>query len=236
MGPERERKATWNRSHRVILRLTRSVCNFVCLDSHAVCSDIAQFCSPTGTHCSQALQLLPLWCDPMMWSCCPWIPMIAHDDVSCYIISSPLWLFHTWQTAKKNMTAPAIYFLFFPYTITPKTIFIDYAGLSARLIICAASAYPCNWYYADSELKKSTDAWLMPVVSSLPRSSTVLSNSATSSLPLRMFFVYWPLVEVHFKIQCWSYLLQERPRERAWSWEARSKVVHTTMSVYCYQI
>jgi len=67
------------------------------------------------------------------------------------------------------MTASSIYFQSLPYTITPETNFIDYAGLAAqakifkpRLVICGDSAYPRDRDYA--ELKKTAtkeDAWLM---------------------------------------------------------------------------
>ena len=75
----------------------------------------------------------------------------------------------TVQTAKKKITASAIYFQSFPYALDPKTQYIDYANLASqarifkpRLIICGASAYPRDWDYAS--LRKTADehgAYLM---------------------------------------------------------------------------
>ncbi|TDL24498.1 SHMT-domain-containing protein [Rickenella mellea] len=71
-------------------------------------------------------------------------------------------LTHGYYTAKKKITASAIYFQSLPYAIDASSHLIDYAGLAKqariykpRLIICGASAYPRDWDY--KELRKTAD-------------------------------------------------------------------------------
>ncbi|KAG8851697.1 Serine hydroxymethyltransferase, cytosolic [Serendipita sp. 411] len=78
-------------------------------------------------------------------------------------------LTHGYYTAKKKITASAIYFQSFPYSLDQSTHLVDYPSLEKtaktfkpRLIICGASAYPRDWDYG--RLRKIADdqqAWLM---------------------------------------------------------------------------
>lgn len=78
-------------------------------------------------------------------------------------------LTHGYYTAKKKITASAIYFQSLPYSVVPETQLIDYEGVNKtakvfkpRLIICGASAYPRDWDY--KALRATADeqqAWLM---------------------------------------------------------------------------
>jgi glycine hydroxymethyltransferase len=78
-------------------------------------------------------------------------------------------LTHGYYTAKKKITASAIYFQSLPYALAPGTQLIDYEGVNKtakvfkpRLIICGASAYPRDWDY--KSLRATADehqAWLM---------------------------------------------------------------------------
>lgn len=78
-------------------------------------------------------------------------------------------LTHGYYTAKKKITASAIYFQSLPYSLVPETQLIDYEGVNKtakvfkpRLIICGASAYPRDWDY--KRLRATADeqqAWLM---------------------------------------------------------------------------
>ena len=78
-------------------------------------------------------------------------------------------LTHGYYTAKKKITASAIYFQSLPYSVVPETQLIDYEGINKtakifkpRLIICGASAYPRDWDY--KSLRATADeqqAWLM---------------------------------------------------------------------------
>jgi glycine hydroxymethyltransferase len=78
-------------------------------------------------------------------------------------------LTHGYYTAKKKITASAIYFQSLPYSLVPETQLIDYEGVNKtakifkpRLIICGASAYPREWDY--KTLRATADeqqAWLM---------------------------------------------------------------------------
>lgn len=78
-------------------------------------------------------------------------------------------LTHGYYTAKKKITASAIYFQSLPYALEPQSQLIDYPSLEKtaktfkpRLIICGASAYPRDWDY--KYLRKIADdqqAWLM---------------------------------------------------------------------------
>ena len=78
-------------------------------------------------------------------------------------------LTHGYYTAKKKITASAIYFQSLPYSLVPETQLIDYEAVNKtakvfkpRLIICGASAYPRDWDYKN--LRATADeqqAWLL---------------------------------------------------------------------------
>jgi len=67
---------------------------------------------------------------------------------------APPSLTHGYQTAKKKISASAIYFQSLPYQVNMKTGFIDYDKLEENsklfrpnMVICGASAYPRDWDY-----------------------------------------------------------------------------------------
>jgi len=71
-------------------------------------------------------------------------------------------LTHGYQTAKKKISASAIYFESMAYQVDDKTGYVDYDTLEKnyklfrpQLIICGASAYPREWDYA--RLRKIAD-------------------------------------------------------------------------------
>lgn len=78
-------------------------------------------------------------------------------------------LTHGYYTAKKKITASAIYFQSLPYALDASTHLIDYPSLEKtaktfkpRLIICGASAYPRDWDYKYlRKIADSEQAWLM---------------------------------------------------------------------------
>jgi glycine hydroxymethyltransferase len=78
-------------------------------------------------------------------------------------------LTHGYYTAKKKITASAIYFQSLPYALDSSTHLIDYPSLEKqakifkpRLIICGASAYPRDWDYKYlRQVADGQQAWLM---------------------------------------------------------------------------
>jgi glycine hydroxymethyltransferase len=63
-------------------------------------------------------------------------------------------LTHGYYTAKKKITASAIYFQSMPYGLDMSSHLVDYPQLEKtakvfkpRLLICGASAYPRDWNY-----------------------------------------------------------------------------------------
>jgi glycine hydroxymethyltransferase len=77
-----------------------------------------------------------------------------HDRIMGLDLPSGGHLTHGYQTAKRKISASAIYFDSFSYKVHPETGLIDYDELESqalefrpKLIICGASAYPRDWDY-----------------------------------------------------------------------------------------
>ncbi|KJE91413.1 glycine hydroxymethyltransferase [Capsaspora owczarzaki ATCC 30864] len=78
-----------------------------------------------------------------------------HDRLMGLDLPSGGHLTHGYQTAKKKVSASAIYFESMPYQLDPATSLIDYNRLEdhaklfrPNLLICGGSAYPRDWEYA----------------------------------------------------------------------------------------
>ncbi|PKI84177.1 glycine hydroxymethyltransferase [Malassezia vespertilionis] len=78
-------------------------------------------------------------------------------------------LTHGYYTAKKKITASAIYFQSFPYQVDRSTGLIDHERLKAnanlfkpRLVVCGGSAYPRDWDYKFFyEVAKANGSYLL---------------------------------------------------------------------------
>lgn len=85
-----------------------------------------------------------------------------HDRIMGLDLPSGGHLTHGYQTAKKKISASAIYFESMPYRVDTKTGLVDYDQLARdaalfhpKLLICGASAYPREWDF--ERLRKIAD-------------------------------------------------------------------------------
>lgn len=92
-----------------------------------------------------------------------------HDRIMGLELPSGGHLTHGYATAKKKISASAIYFESLGYRVNPETGLIDYDELARnallfrpKLLICGASAYPRDWDYKRfREIADSVGAFLM---------------------------------------------------------------------------
>lgn len=86
---------------------------------------------------------------------CAYTGLLApHDRIMGLDLPSGGHLTHGYQTAKKKVSASAIYFESMAYQVDPKTGLVDYDALAKasmafrpKMVICGASAYPRDWDY-----------------------------------------------------------------------------------------